>query len=160
MPCLKLGEMALLWYHLQLLLFSHSVISNSFATPWTVAFQALPFMGFPRQEYWSGLPFPHLGDLPDLGLSPRFLVSFCGFTTEPTRKPTPMFFLLDPLSLKATKRPRDKITHTEHTTIRTSIEASVSWGSPRPFHILKKKKKGNVRICGKDEWISVQEQKI
>ena len=39
-------------------LFSHSVISDSFMAPWTVAFQAPLSMGFPRQEYWSGLPFP------------------------------------------------------------------------------------------------------
>ena len=37
-----------------------SVVSNS-ATPWTVAHQALLFMEFPRQEYWSGLPFPSQG---------------------------------------------------------------------------------------------------
>ena len=36
-----------------------------FATPWTVALQAPPSMGFSRQEYWSGLPFPSPGDLPD-----------------------------------------------------------------------------------------------
>ena len=36
-----------------------------FATPWTVAYQALPSMGFSRQECWSGLPFPSPGDLPD-----------------------------------------------------------------------------------------------
>ena len=35
-----------------------------FATSWTVAYQAPPFMRFSRQEYWSGLPFPSLGDLP------------------------------------------------------------------------------------------------
>ena len=35
-----------------------------FATPWTVAHQAPPSMGFSRQEYWCGLPFPSLGDLP------------------------------------------------------------------------------------------------
>ena len=35
------------------------------ATPWTVAHQAPLSMGFPRQEYWSGLPFPSPGDLPD-----------------------------------------------------------------------------------------------
>ena len=40
------------------LLFSHQVMSNSFMTPWTVAHQASLSMGFPRQEYWSGLPFP------------------------------------------------------------------------------------------------------
>ena len=36
-----------------------------FVTPWTVACQALSSMGFPRQEYWSGLPFPSPGDLPN-----------------------------------------------------------------------------------------------
>ena len=41
-----------------------------FATPWTVAYQALPSMGFSRQEYWSGLPFPSPGDLPDPGIEP------------------------------------------------------------------------------------------
>ena len=42
-----------------------------FATPWTVAHQAPPSMGFSRQEYWSGLPFPSPGDLPDPGIKPR-----------------------------------------------------------------------------------------
>ena len=42
-----------------------------FATPWTVAFQAPLSMGFSRQEYWSGLPFPSPGDLPDPGFEPR-----------------------------------------------------------------------------------------
>ena len=42
-----------------------------FATPWTVAYQAPPSMGFSRQEYWSGLPFPSPGDLPDPGIKPR-----------------------------------------------------------------------------------------
>ena len=40
-------------------------------TPWTVAYQAPPSMGFSRQEYWSGLPFPSPGDLPDPGIKPR-----------------------------------------------------------------------------------------
>ena len=43
-----------------------------FATPWTnVAHQAPPSMGFSRQEYWSGLPLPSPGDLPDPGIEPR-----------------------------------------------------------------------------------------
>ena len=41
-----------------------------FATPWTVARQAPLALGFPRQEYWSGLPFPSPGDLPDPGIEP------------------------------------------------------------------------------------------
>ena len=42
-----------------------------FATPWTVAYQAPPSMGLSKQEYWSGLPFPSLGDLPNPGIEPR-----------------------------------------------------------------------------------------
>ena len=42
-----------------------------FATPWTVAHQAPPFMGFSRQEYWSGLPSPSPGDLHDPGIELR-----------------------------------------------------------------------------------------
>ena len=54
-----------------LLLFSRSnVVSNAFATPWTVVHQAPPSMGFSRQEYWSGLPFPSAGDLLNLGIKP------------------------------------------------------------------------------------------
>ena len=41
-----------------------------FATPWTVAYQAPLFIGFSRQWYWSGLPFPSLGDLPNRGIKP------------------------------------------------------------------------------------------
>ena len=41
-----------------------------FATPWIVAHQAPLSMGFSRQEYWSGLPFPSPGDLPDPGMEP------------------------------------------------------------------------------------------
>ena len=39
-------------------------------TPWAIARQAPLFMKFSRQEYWSGLPFPSPGDLPDLGIEP------------------------------------------------------------------------------------------
>ena len=42
-----------------------------FATPWTIAYQAPPSMGFSRQECWSGLPFPSPGDLPNPGIEPR-----------------------------------------------------------------------------------------
>ena len=70
-----------------LLLFSCEVVSNSFATPLNVARQTLLSMGFPRQEYWSGLPFPSPGDLPDPGIEPMSLVSpaLAGgfFTPEP-----------------------------------------------------------------------------
>ena len=42
-----------------------------FATPWTVAYQAPPSMGFSRQEYWSGLPLAPPEDLPHPGIEPR-----------------------------------------------------------------------------------------
>ena len=53
----------------QVRLSAHSVAQACplFATPWTVAHQAPPSMGFPRQEYRRGLPFPSPGGLPDLG---------------------------------------------------------------------------------------------
>ena len=63
---------------------SRSVMSNSFATLWTVAHQAPLSMGFFRQEYWSKLLFPSPGDFPYLGIepvSPALAGRF--FTTEP-----------------------------------------------------------------------------
>ena len=45
-------------------------MSDSFVTPWTVAHQVPLSMVFSRQEYWSGLPFPTSGDLPNPGIKP------------------------------------------------------------------------------------------
>ena len=45
-------------------------MSDPFVTPWTVAHQAPLSMGFSRQVYWSGLPFPSPGGLPDPGIEP------------------------------------------------------------------------------------------
>ena len=42
-------------------------------SPWTAAHQAPPPMGFSRQDYWSGLPFPSPGDLPNQGIKPGLL---------------------------------------------------------------------------------------
>ena len=60
-------------------------------TPWTVARQAPLYMGFSRQEYWSGLPFPTPGDLLDQGIKPMSPASpaLAGgfFTTVPLGKP-------------------------------------------------------------------------
>ena len=52
---------------------SHFSCVQVFATLWTVAHQAPPSMGFSRQEYWSGLPFPPPGDLPEPGIEPASL---------------------------------------------------------------------------------------
>ena len=58
-----------------------------FATPWTVAHQAPPSMGFSRQEYWSGLPFPSPGDLPHLGIEPGSPALWAdALTSEPPGK--------------------------------------------------------------------------
>ena len=63
-----------------------------FAAPWTVAHQAPLSVGFPGQEYWSGLPFPSPGGLPDPGIepvSPELSGGF--FTTESPEKPEQPF---------------------------------------------------------------------
>ena len=59
-----------------------------FVTPWTVAYQAPPSMGFSRQECWSGLPFPSPGDLPNPGIelgSPALQTD--ALPSEPPGKP-------------------------------------------------------------------------
>ena len=57
-------------------------------TPWTVAYQAPRSMGFSRQEYWSGLPFPSSGDLPDPGIKPRSpALQTDALPSEPPGKP-------------------------------------------------------------------------
>ena len=59
-----------------------------FVTPSTVAYQAPPSMGFSRQEYWCGLPFPSPGDLPDPGIEPRYpALRADALTSEPPGKP-------------------------------------------------------------------------
>ena len=59
-----------------------------FVSPWTVAYQAPPSMGFSRQECWSGLPFPSPGDLPDPGIEPGSLaLQADALPSEPPGKP-------------------------------------------------------------------------
>ena len=74
-----------------MVLFSPSVVSASFVTPWTIAFQASLSMEFSRQEYWNRLPFPASRDLPNPGIKPTSPVSPAlpgGFSnTEPPGKP-------------------------------------------------------------------------
>ena len=70
-------------------------LSNSFATPWTVACQAPLSMGFSRQEYWSGLPLPSPGELPDPGIKPKSpALQADSFTIWATREALAMFFNL------------------------------------------------------------------
>ena len=67
--------------------FSCQVMSNSYVTLWIIAHQPPLSMGFPRQEYWSGLSFPSGGDIPDPGIGPAFLASLASagrfFITAP-----------------------------------------------------------------------------
>ena len=82
-PCLAL------WYEACVCMSAQSLSRvQLFATPWTVACQAPLSMGFPRQEYWSGLPFLSPGDLPNPGIKPVSPALASGFfTTEPPGKP-------------------------------------------------------------------------
>ena len=63
-----------------------------FETPWTVAGQTPPSVGFSRQEYWSGLSFPSPGDLPDPGIEPtsRALQADALTSEPPGNKPLPV----------------------------------------------------------------------
>ena len=81
----KVGKMR--GSYMLLLLFTHLEVSDSFATPWTVAWQVSLSMGFPRQKYWSDLPLHSLGDLPNSGIKPSS-AALAGkfFTTEPPGK--------------------------------------------------------------------------
>ena len=54
---------------------SHFSHVQLFATPWTIAHQAPLSMVFSKQEYWSGLPFPPPGNLPDPGIEPGSLIA-------------------------------------------------------------------------------------
>ena len=59
-----------------------------FVTPWPIAYQASPSMGFSRQEYWNGLPSPSPGDLPDPGIEPgSAALEADALTSEPPWKP-------------------------------------------------------------------------
>ena len=70
---------------------SHFSCVRVFVTPWTVAHQAPLSMGFSKQEYWSGLPFPPPGDLPKPGIKPTSLSLLhwqaCSLPLVPPEKP-------------------------------------------------------------------------
>ena len=108
-------------------------MSDSSATLWTVAHQVPLSMGFSRQEYWSGLPLPSPGDLPNPGIKPAS-PSLAGrfFATEPPGKPckkghycnTYMDFVTDNDSVKflSVKRELDR----KENDLRTDMVSSCS----------------------------------
>ena len=108
------------------LLFSRYVVSDSFAMPWTVAWQAPLCMGFPRQKYWSVLPFPSRRDLPDPGIKPAS-PALAGwiFTTELPGKPK-----IQPY-LQASKSACHRFTDDSkgHRTPRSEIEEFITRGT-------------------------------
>ena len=72
-------------------------------TSWIVAHQAPLSIGFSRQEYWSGLPFPSPGDLPDPGIEPRSPALQGGsLPAEPQGKPYILAICYDPLPQRST----------------------------------------------------------
>ena len=79
-------------YQLKLCVLSRFSHVQIFATPWTVASQAPPSMGFSRQEYWSGLPFSSPGDLSNPGIKSWSLtLQADSFPSEPPGKPDVKF---------------------------------------------------------------------
>ena len=69
-----------------------------FVTPWTVAHQAPPSMGFSKQDYWSGLPFPSPGDLPNPRIKPALQAE--ALTSEPPGKPKQIIHINNYLKCK------------------------------------------------------------
>ena len=83
----------LIYYYFQVFFYCCCLVAKlclTLRTPWAVDCQALLSMGYPRQEYWSGLPFPPPGDLPDSVVETRSLeTSVAGrfLTAEPLLLP-------------------------------------------------------------------------
>ena len=105
------------------------------ATPWTAAYQAPPSMGFSRQEYWSGLPFPAPGVLPDPGIEPgsptlvKAEVKADALTSEPPGKPCNTFHSIKGIwKKKVNEFHESDITSLKPVFTRDSILATVfSW---------------------------------
>ena len=105
-----------------------------FVTPWAVAHQAPLSTGFPRQEYWSGLPFHLPEDLPNPGIEPAYpacpALAFEILTTEPPGKPhsmktSPATFRVDVTTRNAVYSLRPY--HPERTQSRLILEAKQGW---------------------------------
>ena len=83
----SLTTAALSWYCQQVM--PVHLCTRLLVTPWTEDYQAPPSMGFSRQEYWNGVPFPSLEDLPDPGIKPGSpTLQAETLPSEPPGKPT------------------------------------------------------------------------
>ena len=100
----------------------------------SLAHQAPLFMGFSRQEYWSGLPLPPPEDLPDLGLRPGSPVLAGGlFTAEPPGKPYLLQFLLHTVLLCPTfmeEEPRGQAQEERGATWRSAVKSGITAHEP------------------------------
>ena len=92
-------------------------------TPWTAAHQAPLSMEFPKQQYWSGLPFPSAGDLPHSRVEPRSsALQTDSFTTEPLWKPLKYHLYFNNLSVFTSRMATDAVSQG---TIQTFKNASM-----------------------------------
>ena len=113
-------------------------------TLWTVARQAPLSMGFLRQEYWRGLPFPPPGDLPDPGIEP-VSTALAGefFTTEPPGKPNHqdpihhLAFTTASLGTWLSKRPRAARVRPSGRGFQKLLSESHMGGAHRPWSSLR-----------------------
>ena len=120
--------------------FSHSVVSD----PTTIARHTPLSMRFPSQEYWSGLPFPTLGDLSDLGIEPVFLVTpaLAGrfFTSSATGEAPGRSLACDILSLCwGPSLGSDRLvwgSESSHTALETVV-LNLSWGGQSFYELMK-----------------------
>ena len=99
-----------------------------FETPWTIAHQASLSVGFPRQKYWSELPFPSPGDLPDPGIRPESLKSpaLAGrfFTTCTTRE---VLILISHSKTKAKPKKPNTLQHPKNLWNSTLFSLKFPW---------------------------------
>ena len=104
-----------------------------FATPWTVAHQAPPSMEFSRQEYWSGLPFPSPGALPDPG-SPALQAD--ALPSEPPGNPLHTDNHLNCKWIKCTNQQTDWLSRWKHVHVCTSAYHITPFHSPNCMHLF------------------------
>ena len=138
LPCLKLGEVSLLWYHLQLLLFSHSVISNSFATPWTIGSRLLCPWDFSGKNTKVDCHFLLQGIFLTQRSNPRLLGSCYGrqiLYHWVNRESRTHIFISWPSFLKGYQTAK-RCSHTHWIHHHQNMHRSFCFlGSPRPSHI-------------------------
>ena len=126
---------------------------RTLTAPWTIAYQAPLSMGFSRQEYWNGLPFPSPGDLPDPGIEPRSCIAGRWFTTWAMREATMLqrfplisppfwkFFLIVHLTLYCALGcfryvPLEFLITTSSQWLFTSLITSLNYNSSYSFTII------------------------